>query len=258
MRRMQYQVSALALAITTGGAFAGQVLRFQGKAGDAAVYQMAVHGKTTIQQGKKRSDSRIGSEVYLTQRVAAVSEDGVQDLVTTVDSAQTLHKGERKASALAGRKSRSKLHPNGVTTNESAAEAALAVSQLQLVFPDEPVQVGSTWSRVLPPSQAVPISMKSTYKVVGFERRGDHECVRIATKIRSVGKPSREQVEISMQADGTIYFAYDQGFLVDSKVDASLKMAFSQAKEAKVQDKVNIETKMTATIGWQYADSHGD
>lgn len=265
MGRDPIRTGALALLLlgtATGAATAGSLLRFKGAAGDAAVYQMKLGGSTTVFYGQRKSASQMSSEAFMTQRVDAVADDGTLELVMTVDSGRATVDGREQALPVTGRQTRSALRPDGETRSRGeAAPAGLDVAQLQLVFPEQPVEVGTSWSKRAPPSEAVPVALETTYRVVGFEQVGELPCVRIVSEVRSVGPPARPDFEVAMQADGVILFAHERGFMVDNQVHAQMTMAFLRSAPGAEPERVVMKTKLEARMAWQYrADGteHGD
>lgn len=254
MRYSVGRVGALGLLVLLSSteAEAGVRLRYKGEAGAAAVYRLAVNGQTTVAKGDRQSGRTLGSEVFLTQTVERVLEDGSIQMRTKVSSGAKTVDGQASASPAAGRVSFTKLSPLGAVEVQGAGAGPAAPSAMQLIFPKEPVQVGTSWTRTAPPSAQVPVAVETTYKVLGMARVGDHECVKIATRVRSVGEPTREGVKVKMEAAGTIHFAPAEGRLVDSHVKATLDMRFGKIAEGQAPEDIHVETQMDARISWQY------
>ena len=255
MRYSHGRVGALGLLVLLSGAEAeaGVRLRYRGEPGAAAVYKMAVNGQTTVAKGDRQSGRNLGSEVFLTQTVERVLEDGSIQLRTKVSSGAKVVDGTTAPSPATGRVSFTKLSPLGVVEVEGATPTPTA---MQLVFPKEPVQVGTSWTRTAAPSAQVPVAIETTYKVLGMTRVGEHECVKIATRVRSVGEPTKENVQVKMEASGTIHFAPAEGRLIDSEVKASLDMRFGRDVEGEAHEEIHVATQMDARIAWQYDEGN--
>jgi hypothetical protein len=233
------------------------LLRYKGTAGDTAAYKMSLAGTTTVFHGERRSSSHMGSEVFLTQKVDRVREDGVMELTMSVDSGQASVDGREQALPVAGRTTRTELSPTGETKGSAEAASGIDLAQLQLVFPEQPLEIGTAWSRVAPASQAVPVALETTYRIVGFERVGDLECARIVSQVRATGAPTRPGVEVDMKADGSILFAHQQGFMVDNRVHAEMSMAFLRQPKEGAPERVVMKTKLEAHMAWQYQADRG-
>lgn len=254
MRYSHGRIGALGLLVLLSGteADAGVRLRYKGEAGAAAVYKLAVNGQTTVAKGDRQSGRNLGSEVFLTQTIERVLEDGSIQMRTTVSSGAKTVDGQASVSPAAGRVSFTKLSPLGAVEVQGQGSAAAPPSAMQLVFPDGPVEVGTTWSNTAPPTKEVPVAVETTYKVLGKARVADHDCVRIATRVRSVGEANRPGVQVKMEASGTIHFSPDEGRLIDSEVKASLEMRFGEEFEGQEAQEIRVQTNMDARIAWQY------
>lgn len=202
----------------------GLVLRYTSHVGDAATYSMKMQGKTVVwssaQANAKRQESSIATEMLLRQEVIASTESSIK-LRTTINSGTIDAK-----SGVFGHPAEpvvTTMRPNGEII-ENSGFAGLDLKSMQLVFPNRALKIGDSWTDNIPASSSVPTELVVTYTVVGIKRFHGEDCVQIASKVRSPRKPSIEGLELSIQADGDIYFAYRAGRMMKNDVTSKMSM----------------------------------
>jgi len=122
---------------------------------------------------------------------------------------------------------------------------------MQLIFPDDPVEIGSSWSNKIPPSLQVPVALEVTYKILGFETIKDFKCIKVVSQVRS-GKTSKiEGLKLDVTADGVIYFAYEKGLMVKNEVKSAMSMVLKRVVNNKAES-IITKMKMDMKMEWQY------
>ncbi len=241
---------ALALVLP-GSSEAGVKLRYKGKPGDKASYQMIMEGHTTVFVADRRQKTDLTTEIFLTQNVDEATESGVLGITTVIDSGRINVNGTTSVIPNVGQKVRTEMHPDGKIVNTQGLNNNLNLSQMQLVFPDKELEVGSSWSNEIPPSLQVPISLNVTYKIVGFETIKGKNCIKVVSEVRSGKEASIEGLSLEVSADGVIYFAYDEGMMVKNEVKSAMKMVLKRVvnnKPESIITRMNMDMKME----WQY------
>ena len=249
MRRLG---TALALAIlTSGAAQAGVVLKYQAEAGDKASYQMLMEGNTTVFVGDRQQKTQLSTEIFLKQEVDEVQQSGVIGMTTTIESGRINVNGVPSVIPNVGQRVKTNMHPNGAIIDTQGMNQNLNLSQMQLIFPAEEIEVGSTWSNEIPPSLQVPVPLSVTYKVVGFETIKGFKCIKILSQVRSGAKANIEGLKLDVQADGTIYFAYEKGMMVKNDVKSAMNMILKRVVNNK-SESIITKMKMDMKMEYQY------
>ncbi len=205
----------------------GVKLQYGSKVGDQSVYHLTMDGNTTVHVNDRTQKTSIRTEMYLTQKVTAFVE-GVIDLSTRIDSGSINVNGTTSVLPNVGQTVKTSLRKNGEIVSSSGFGPNINLNQMQLVFPDEELQVGSSWKSSMKPSPAVPVQLNVEYKVLGFEKIRDFDCIKLASSVRSGEKTEIEGLDLKVQADGTIYYAYQEGKMVRNDVKSSMTMVLKR------------------------------
>ncbi len=126
-------------------------------------------------------------------------------------------------------------------------------------FPARPLSAGDTWTRAM----EVQAPMLGTLKLAienelqGVEKRGDRECAKIAisgaAEFEGGAEDSPVQVEASMDdsnISGTMFFALDSGYLIESSMRTSMDLLMSFGQDGGMQVKMSMVTQQrTVRIG---------
>jgi hypothetical protein len=243
--------SLLLTLLATSPADAGVLLRYKASPGDTANYQMVMEGSTTVFVADRRQKTDLNTEIYLKQEVDDVSDTGVIGLTTVIESGRINVNNQTSVIPNVGQRVRTEMQPNGAVINTVGMNQQLNLSQMQLIFPDDPVQIGTKWSNKIPPSLQVPVSLQVTYKIVAFESIKDFKCIKILSRVRSGKKSKIEGLKLDVKADGVIYFAYEKGLMVKNEVKSSMDMVLKRVVNNK-SESIITKMKMDMKMEWQY------
>lgn len=240
----------LSLAVVSP-ADAGVVLRYRAKEGDKGTYQMIMDGNTTVFVAERQQKTSLNTEIFLDQEVEGVSDAGIISMLTIIKSGRITVNGVPSTIPNVGQRVRTELNPNGEIKSTEGMNQNLNLSQMQMIFPDEPVEIGSTWSNTIEPSLQVPVPLRVRYKIVGFETINDLKCVKILSTVRSGKKSKIEGLRLDVQADGTIYFAFEKGIIVKNEVNSQMNMILKRVVNNK-SESIITKMKMDMKMEWQY------
>jgi len=173
------------------------------------IYQEAREGEKLL--GREENELHAG----LMQRVLRVEDDGTAHLV-----AVTVPVGEDLLKSPAAGQMRSVIYQHldrrGEILEISGPNPGSTYS-----FPREPVSVGASWkgiSKGYAPGRPDPVLTPYTYRLVGVERRGDHDCVQIEVESDVIEfespMPNGQVTKVDIQTTGRMFFAPDAGILV--------------------------------------------
>ncbi len=115
----------------------------------------------------------------------------------TVESSQEnglVKFGDQEMPASAGPATKITYRPNGSVLKVEGAGNQMAGTFGNYSFPDKPVKVGDKWEQEVKPSEQAP-KIKTSYEVVGTEKVGDYETI----KIKVSGKGESETQPMSFE-----------------------------------------------------------
>lgn len=252
-RRLSLGAVLLASGLAAAApAEAGIQLRYQSKAGDKASYQMVMEGHTSVFVGDRTQKTDLKTEIFLTQETNEVTDAGVISVTTVIDSGRIEVNSTPSVIPNVGQRVKTEMHPNGAIINtQGLNNPNLNLSQMQLIFPDKAVEIGSSWENDIPPSLQVPVGLHVVYKVVGFEKIKGLDCVKIQSEVRSGKESNIEGLSLDVKADGIIFFAYQKGMMVQNEVKSTMNMILKRVvnnKSESIITKMNMDMKME----WQY------
>jgi hypothetical protein len=221
-------------------------LSYNVKAGDVVGYQMSMEGTTNITLGEQTQQTALTNDVQLTQKVAAVDPATGEILFqTTIDRGSMAINAISSPLPMVGQMLETRMKPTGQIVSSSGMDQHL--QNMQLVFPDKPVKVGTTWSIEVPPSAQVPVPLTMTYIVTGFEKFKGRDCVKLSSSIMSGKESQMEGVTLDMSAQGTVYFDHVKGQMVSNDVKSDMTMTLKrviQGAEATILTHMLMRVKL--------------
>lgn len=119
-------------------------------------------------------------------------------------------------------------------------------------FPAKPLAAGDTWTRAVEVQVPMLGTMKLSFENVlqGVEKRGDQECAKIAVsgaaEIEGGAEDSPVQMEASVEdsdISGTMFFALDSGYLIESSLTTSMDMLMSFGEDGEMEMNMSTVTK---------------
>lgn len=228
--------------------FAGGVkLRYDLKVGDVTKYRLKLKTSTSIGALGKVDKMNTESEMNLVQRVVSRDEKDVMYVLTSIENVKTVINGapvDDKINKQAERVFTMHMEPSGKILDTQGLSGELSMQQMQLTFPDEPVDVGKTWEHTISANEQIPTPLKMTYTVEKFEKVNNMDCVVILSKVVSV--PQKGTVShLDVNANGKIYFAYKEGKIVKNAVNGEFGSVTNQVIEGKTEP---IVTKVSVDL----------
>ena len=241
-------VAVVVLASAVAGSAHGRVrLRYSTRPGDSSTYQVVMDGSTSVFVADKSQRTNLRTEMFLTQQVTEARGNTV-NVLTTIDSGSININGQQSPLPNIGQRVTSEMRPNGEILSSSGFQQ-LDTRNMQLVFPEEPVAVGSTWTSTIEPNLQVPVPLTVTYRVLAFERIKNYDCIKISSTVRSGEQSTIEGLALDVRADGTIYFAFNEGKMIRNDVKSSMRMILRRVIDNEPQ---SIITKMTMDMTMEH------
>jgi len=111
----------------------------------------------------------------------------------------------------------------------------MAMQQMRLAFPNEPVDVGKSWETILPATEQIPTTLKMTYTVDKFEKVQGFDCIVIKSKVNSEASKTGMVSSLDVNATGVIYFAYKEGKIMKNAVTGTFGSVTNQVIEGKTE-----------------------
>lgn len=239
--------ACVALGLLATAARAIEPLRFRFPPGAELRFRLVMEGRTLVFAGERQAEIPLRTTLNLTQRVIAVAPDGVARVLTRIESGKLVQGEGDEGRIIPPREATMRVDPRGRILDGEGAGVNLA--QLQLVLPEEPLEVGGSWTSSLPPSQEVPVPIQVRYTVLGSRYEAGQDCVEIGVKM-STARASAvdDSLGLEFEADGTILFAPALGAMVSSRIDSKLEIGFDHAgEEGPVETRARIELGLRLT-----------
>ncbi len=226
------------------------VLQYAPKAGTTTKYKMTISGNTTVTAYQKVQRTTLETLMTIQQKIAGIDKEGNVDIETTVlDGTITVNNTPTTVPNM-GQIINVKMAKDGRIISQSGSGADQNMNQMQIQFPTKAVSVGDKWTNKIEANPQMPIPMETTYTVVGFEKVAGRDCAKIKSEVKSV-QPSSGSVNLQVGADGFIWFAYKEGYMVRNEVKSKMKMIMENdlggGKKEKIETRMDLSLKMDIT-----------
>ena len=245
--KMMISIMVGALVLCANPLFAGVKLRYSKKDKDSSTYQVVMDGQTSVFVSEKSNKTSMRTEMFITQKVVDVQGDVITQL-TSIDSGVININGKQSPLPNVGQKSTTDIKANGAIVSTSGFDQ-IDTKNMQLVFPEEDIKIGSSWSNTIEPNLQVPVPLEVTYKVLSFEKIKNFDCVKISSTVRSGSKSTIDGLSLDVKADGFIYFAYKEGKMIRNEVKSTMRMILKRVINNKAE---SIITKMTMNMKMEH------
>lgn len=237
------------LSLTTMG-FAQQkvLLQYAPKAGTTAKYKLAIKGVTTVTAMDRAQKTDLETSMMLEQKVTGVDRNGNIDMTTTIlDGTITVNKIPTQLPAI-GQVIKVKMAKNGEVLSSEGADQSTNFQQMQIKFPDKPIGVGDTWSTTINPNPQLPIPLEVKYTVQGFETVDGYECVKLQSRV-TTSQGDAGSINLNVEADGKIWFAYKHGIMVKNDVVSNMVMVMTNDLGGGKKEKIDTRMNLSMTMG---------
>ncbi|MBI3038563.1 hypothetical protein HYY75_05855 [bacterium] len=140
-----------------------------------------------------------------------------------------------------------KMAKNGEILSSEGMDQQTNFQQMQIKFPDNPVGVGDSWETTISPNPQLPIPLKVKYSILGFETVDGFECAKLQSNV-STEQGDTGSINLSVKADGKIWFAYKAGIMLKNEVASTMLMTMENdlggGKKEKIDTRMNLNLRM--------------
>jgi hypothetical protein len=116
-----------------------------------------------------------------------------------------------------------------VTLQGPSSDVSSMLFSLYPIFPDRELKVGESWTQTSKtPQSEMGVAVESQYTFVRREDRKGYKCAVIDFTTSMTVKVTGEEamnIEGSGTGEGTCYFAYEKGLLIESTAELDMNMA---------------------------------
>lgn len=205
------------------------------KKGNAYLFRMKfVKGKTSSFTIKTETATGVAASIPVKEKVMELSKDGkTAHLVIIMSPPNITNNGKPIPGSVAPaaripRKASAEIDTRG---HVSSGDGQSSSSQTNIVFPEKPITVGTTWSDTasVPMGTGAPMEVTQTYKFVGFETVKGTKTAKLALTTHGAG-------QMTMNGTGTAW--------VDMADGSILKIA---SKMSVVMGSMTVPTTVTVT-----------
>ncbi len=223
------------------------LLQYAPKPGTTAKYKLAINGVTTVTAMDRAQKTDLETAMTLEQKVTGVDPEGKLDITTTIlDGTITVNKVPTQLPAT-GQVIKVKMAKNGEVLSSEGADQSTNFQQMQIKFPEKPVGVGDSWSTTINPNPQLPIPLEVKYTIQGFETVDGKECVKLQSRV-TTNQGDQGSINLNVEADGKIWFAYKEGIMVKNEVVSNMVMVMTNdlggGKKEKIDTRMNLTMRM--------------
>jgi hypothetical protein len=229
----------------------GLRLVFKGKAGDINEYKVEMTGNSTVAAKGESKSTDMNMNMVIRQKIMNISEDGTQDVSTTITNGQTFMGGQPVELPNVGTSLLMKITDRGKVLNVTGkGPDDIDFKQMQVEFPAKKLKVGDSWTRRLKATAKFPVPMIAKYFIKGFSKVKGYDCVIIDSTIGvDPNYVNEEKMELAVDASGKLYFAYKEGKMVKNEVktlmDLTMKLETPEQPEpVKINMKMDLNMSM--------------
>ncbi|NCB38520.1 MAG: hypothetical protein EOM80_07110 [Erysipelotrichia bacterium] len=227
------------------------LLQYNPAPGTTAKYKMNIRGNTIVTAYKRAQRTNLETAMTIEQKVTGVDKDGNIDMATTIlDGTITVNNTPTPLPQL-GQIISVKMAKNGEIISSSGMDQQGGdFNQMQIKFPDKAVGVGESWSSNIKPNPQLPIPMDVKYTVMGFEKVGGEDCVKLQSEV-TTSQGAAGSINLDVKANGNIWFAYKKGIMIQNEVTSNMLMVMENdlggGKKEAIETRMNLSLKMGLT-----------
>ena len=253
LKRISIFLSVLVLVSVAFTATAQEkvLLQYNPAAGTTAKYKMNIRGNTIVTAYQRAQRTNLETAMTIEQKVTGVDKDGNVDMATTIlDGTITVNNTPTQLPNI-GQIISVKMAKNGeILSSTGMDQQGGNFNQMQIKFPNKPVGVGESWTSNIPANPQLPIPMNVKYTVMGFEKVGGEDCVKLQSDV-STAQGAAGSINLDVKANGNIWFAYKKGIMIKNEVTSNMLMVMENdlgaGKKEKIETRMNLSLNMGLT-----------
>jgi len=242
-RSISLVLAALVLLCTFASLQAKEpvTLKYRYTLGETLVYRVVMRGTTTTISGDITEKAHIETILDLTQKVKDVSTDGTVTLECSIKSGKSSINDEEFTPLNAGETFSVIMSSRGEILDTQGVVGGVNLDQMQIMFPEYPVNIGDSWRRKLKVTTGYPIDLLITYKVADIKSGNDLSVVKLRSIVQGIPQASPKPGVLlrKLRAEGSIMFDNRRGKITNNTVASALEMY--------VRDEVDGVTRETVT-----------
>lgn len=244
----------------------GEKLRYNLTKGNTYVYSFARDATTSAQGMGQEFTSTVGTNVRFTLAVDEVTKDGNMVCVARIDSFATrvdrpmIKDTTMGAKALKGNRSQVEVTATGKTVSVVPIDTVLDTSMMALIsgmggfapgeffrnlfleLPEQTMEVGESWKHTRPDTLnregfRIVTTPEIEYTIVGTEKMGGYDCLKIETKGTTLLSGSGSQRGMDLEIDGSVksrgvvFFAPKEGLLIMMEHSSDAEQTMTSSSE---------------------------
>lgn len=227
------------------------LLQYNPAAGTTKKYKMNIRGNTIVTAYQRAQRTNLEATMTIEQKVTGIDREGNIDMATTVlGGTITVNKTPTQLPNL-GQKFSVKMKKTGeIISTTGMDQQGNYNNQMQITFPTKPVGIGDNWTSTIPANPMLPIPMSAKYTIVGFEKVGGEDCVKIRSEV-STAQGKAGSINLDVKANGHIWFAFKKGIMIQNEVTSNMLMIMENdlgaGKKEKIETRMNLSLRMGLT-----------
>ena len=227
--------------------------------------------ESTQEMGGQEMKMNASVHLIMKYEVEEVSKEGSITLVSSYDEAKVQMKGMGRDTTMdmknmTGKKTTNEIAKNGKTIKEISKDTAKHSRSLMsldgftytkfVVLPEMPVGIGEKWTKTASDTNKsdegqIVYKRNTEYTLVGKEKKGNHECLKIDLKgtVEVTGTMKQMSMDMVMEGNGdssgTFWFDPASGLMIEQQNISSLEMTLALIGQSQMT--IPISQKVTTT-----------
>jgi len=218
-------------------------LEYKMEKGERLEYSTNVHSEQTFKEAGKDPISQAADTYILMDQIAkAVNPDGSINVDVMIKDGKTKAGKEEFPLPTIGQTINMKMQKNGKITGSS-----VDMPFNQPPFPEKALNQGDTWtgdSQINVPNRPEPLIMHYNYTLKGFTSLNGYEFAEVSVSCPKTEIDLQDDVKQIISAEGTTYFAYQEGRLIKSQVNTKTNIT-AEGMEVNSNISITIELQKT-------------
>ncbi len=224
----------------------GVVLRYKLEP-NTPVFHLMRFKSSTVFASPDSPERNLQIETWVTMRQELIEEknDVIKLALTMINASQKVDGVEQPLPGATNQTQIVEMKPNGeILRTLASTMQAQEQSPLQMVFPDEAVEAGKTWTRIRDIAEPIPVETKTLYKITELGPK--------RTTISSIMKLENRQGDtITATTRGSTVFDHTKGKILSSAADSEFQFEIPMKVPGILPNSSSVKVTMKMEISTQ-------
>lgn len=208
------------------------LIEYKFRTGDTLKYKSTMETKQETNQYGQAQETQSSLEMDIKQSVADIKDD-IFKMEILIERGSLTQNNVTQELPPVEKTSFTSFKKNGEIVAQEEAQFS------QQAFPTHPINIGESWINSVNlkfPGRTEPVTINYNYTFEKIENFKSLECAYIKVKCPVSKTELQPNVTQEFQAEGFVYFAYNEGFLVKSNLKTISKLTSAQIQMSAEND----------------------